>query len=127
MQPVKFKSRKFVCVDPDKCTGCGICEYACTLEKDEKVWKENTPHFTRIFSVGFIGSPVIRLLRALDNKLQCIVVLPEPFFGHVSLLSGKLTIFLSQEPILCQGWGKHLGHFVLDVFPFFLEIQTVSI
>lgn len=29
-------SRRYVSVDPAKCTGCGICEYACTLEKTEK-------------------------------------------------------------------------------------------
>jgi Fe-S-cluster-containing hydrogenase component 2 len=35
MQPTKSDSRKFVAVDPSKCTGCGICEYVCTLEKSE--------------------------------------------------------------------------------------------
>ena len=35
MSPAKFESRKFVSVDPGKCTGCGICEYACTTEKEE--------------------------------------------------------------------------------------------
>ena len=38
MSSKKFKSRKFVSVDPSKCTGCGICEYSCTLEKGEKAW-----------------------------------------------------------------------------------------
>ena len=38
VSPKKFKSRKFVSVDPSKCTGCGICEYSCTLEKGEKAW-----------------------------------------------------------------------------------------
>jgi carbon-monoxide dehydrogenase iron sulfur subunit len=35
MSPAKFESRKFVSVDPSKCTGCGICEYACSTEKEE--------------------------------------------------------------------------------------------
>jgi carbon-monoxide dehydrogenase iron sulfur subunit len=34
MPASKFPSRKFVSVDPSKCTGCGICEYACALEKE---------------------------------------------------------------------------------------------
>ena len=34
MPTAKFSSRKFVAVDPSKCTGCGICEYACALEKE---------------------------------------------------------------------------------------------
>jgi Fe-S-cluster-containing hydrogenase component 2 len=35
MPPVKFTHRKFVSVDPAKCTGCGICELACSQEKGE--------------------------------------------------------------------------------------------
>ncbi len=35
MPPVKFIQRKFVSVDPSKCTGCGICELACSQEKGE--------------------------------------------------------------------------------------------
>ncbi|MDR0318451.1 MAG: 4Fe-4S dicluster domain-containing protein [Nitrososphaerota archaeon] len=30
--------RSFVSVDPSKCIGCGLCEFACTLEKGEQVW-----------------------------------------------------------------------------------------
>ena len=35
MPPAKFTQRKFVSVDPAKCTGCGICELACSQEKGE--------------------------------------------------------------------------------------------
>ena len=35
MPPVKFPKRKFVSVNPAKCTGCGICELACIQEKGE--------------------------------------------------------------------------------------------
>jgi anaerobic carbon-monoxide dehydrogenase iron sulfur subunit len=35
MPSVKFAQRKFVTVDPAKCTGCGICELACSQEKGE--------------------------------------------------------------------------------------------
>ena len=34
----KIQQRKFVSVDPGKCIGCGICEYACTVEKGEGIW-----------------------------------------------------------------------------------------
>ena len=34
----KTLPRKFVSVDPSKCIGCGICEYACTTEKGEDNW-----------------------------------------------------------------------------------------
>ncbi len=32
----KNEQRKFVSVDPSKCTGCGICELACSQEKNEE-------------------------------------------------------------------------------------------
>jgi len=36
MQSAKTEQkRKFVSVDPSKCTGCGICELACSQEKNE--------------------------------------------------------------------------------------------
>ena len=31
-------SRKYVAADPGKCTGCGLCEYVCALEKSEGAW-----------------------------------------------------------------------------------------
>ena len=34
----KTTQRKFVSVDPGKCLGCGICEYACTVEKGDGIW-----------------------------------------------------------------------------------------
>ncbi|MCL2173580.1 MAG: 4Fe-4S dicluster domain-containing protein [Nitrososphaerota archaeon] len=30
--------RAFVSVDPSKCIGCGLCEFACTMEQGEQVW-----------------------------------------------------------------------------------------
>ena len=35
LMSAKTIPRKFVSVDPSKCIGCGICEYACTSEKGE--------------------------------------------------------------------------------------------
>lgn len=32
----KINGRKFVSVDPSKCTGCGICELACIQQKGEQ-------------------------------------------------------------------------------------------
>ena len=60
MQPQKFSEKKFVSVDPGKCTGCGICEYACTLEKGEPVWN---PIRSRI--------RVIRMTPLLNFALAC--------------------------------------------------------
>ncbi len=52
-------SRKFVSVDPSKCTGCGICEYVCASEKCEH-W---TPLGSRI--------RVIRITPMLNAAMTC--------------------------------------------------------
>jgi len=56
----KDVSRKFVAVDPAKCTGCGLCEYVCTLEKNELPWN---PLKSRI--------RVIRITPAFNFALTC--------------------------------------------------------
>jgi len=32
---VKIHERKFVSADPEKCVGCQVCEYACSLTKEQ--------------------------------------------------------------------------------------------
>jgi Fe-S-cluster-containing hydrogenase component 2 len=58
MPTAKFPQRKFVSVDPYKCTGCGICELACSQEKGE-----TTPLKSRI--------RVIRMKPLFDFALAC--------------------------------------------------------
>jgi anaerobic carbon-monoxide dehydrogenase iron sulfur subunit len=36
--PTKIQQQKFISVDPSKCIGCGICEYACAIEKGKGTW-----------------------------------------------------------------------------------------
>jgi carbon-monoxide dehydrogenase iron sulfur subunit len=60
MSPAKFESRKFVSVDPSKCTGCGICEYACAIEKEESL---GNPLCSRI--------RVIRMTPLFNFALAC--------------------------------------------------------
>ena len=61
MQSVKTEQkRKFVSVDPAKCIGCGICEYACTVEKGEAVWN---PMRSRI--------RVVRMTPVFNFALSC--------------------------------------------------------
>ncbi len=52
--------RKFVSVDPSKCIGCGICEYACTVEKGEGSWN---PIRSRI--------RVVRMAPVFNFALSC--------------------------------------------------------
>ena len=54
------QQRKFISVDPGKCIGCGICEYACTVEKGENTWN---PIRSRI--------RVVRMAPVLNFALSC--------------------------------------------------------
>ncbi|MEM0312971.1 MAG: 4Fe-4S dicluster domain-containing protein [Candidatus Bathyarchaeia archaeon] len=56
----KFKDRKFIAVEPGKCTGCSLCEYVCALEKKEAVWN---PLRSRI--------RVIRVTPAFNLAMAC--------------------------------------------------------
>jgi Fe-S-cluster-containing hydrogenase component 2 len=60
MQSAKTEQRKFISVDPSKCIGCGICEYACTVEKGEATWN---PIRSRI--------RVVRMAPILNFALTC--------------------------------------------------------
>lgn len=60
MQSAKTQQRKFVSVDPCKCIGCGICEYACTVEKGESSWN---PIRSRI--------RVVRMAPVFNFALSC--------------------------------------------------------
>jgi Fe-S-cluster-containing hydrogenase component 2 len=60
MQSAKIQQRKFVSVDPGKCIGCGLCEYACTVEKGEGIWN---PIHSRI--------RVVRMAPVFNFALTC--------------------------------------------------------
>jgi carbon-monoxide dehydrogenase iron sulfur subunit len=75
MQAAKTQQRKFVSVDPSKCIGCGLCEYACTLEKGEAVWNpirsrirvvRMAPMFN--FALSCRGCKDARCVRACPEK-----------------------------------------------------------
>ena len=74
MPPTKFESRKFVSVDPSKCTGCGICEYACALEKGEAVWN---PIKSRIRVVRLTPLFNFALACRFCEDAKCVTACPE--------------------------------------------------
>jgi Fe-S-cluster-containing hydrogenase component 2 len=59
MQSVN-SGRTFVSVDPSKCIGCGLCEFACTVEKGEQFWN---PICSRI--------RVVRMAPLFNFALSC--------------------------------------------------------
>ena len=74
MPTSKFPSRKFVSVDPSKCTGCGICEYACTLEKEEN---NTNPIRSRIRVVRMTPLFNFALACRFCEDAKCVTACPE--------------------------------------------------
>jgi Fe-S-cluster-containing hydrogenase component 2 len=95
MPPAKFESRKFVSVDPSKCTGCGICGYACTLEKGENVWN---PLRSRIRVVRMIPLFNFALACRFCEDAQCVKACPEKALAQ----SEKTGILMIKEKN-CKG------------------------
>jgi carbon-monoxide dehydrogenase iron sulfur subunit len=95
MQPPKFEQRKFVSVDPSKCTGCGICEYACALEKDEAVWN---PIRSRIRVVRVTPLFNFALACRFCEDAKCVKACPEKALSQ----SEKTGIIMVKEK-QCKG------------------------
>jgi carbon-monoxide dehydrogenase iron sulfur subunit len=91
----KTQHRKFVSVDPGKCIGCGICEYACTVEKGEGVWN---PLRSRIRVVRM--APVFNFAltcRGCDDA-KCVKACPER-----ALSQSESTGLLIIDQTKCKG------------------------
>jgi len=95
MPSSKFENRKFVSVDPSKCTGCGICEYACTLEKGEAVWN---PIRSRIRVVRMTPLFNFALACRFCEDAKCVKACPEKALAQ----SEKTGILMVKEK-QCKG------------------------
>jgi Fe-S-cluster-containing hydrogenase component 2 len=95
MQPPKFTERKFVSVDPSKCTGCGICEYACTLEKGEAVWN---PLRSRIRVIRMTPLFNFALACRFCEDAPCVKACPEK-----ALVQSEKTGVLMVKDKKCKG------------------------
>ena len=95
MPSSKFENRKFVSVDPSKCTGCGICEYACTLEKGETVWN---PIRSRIRVVRMTPLFNFALACRFCEDAKCVKACPEKALSQ----SEKTGILMVKEK-QCKG------------------------
>jgi carbon-monoxide dehydrogenase iron sulfur subunit len=74
MPASKFPARKFVSVDPSKCTGCGICEYACALEKEKDTMN---PIRSRIRVVRMTPMFNFALACRSCEDAKCVTACPE--------------------------------------------------
>jgi carbon-monoxide dehydrogenase iron sulfur subunit len=87
--------RKFVSVDPGKCIGCGLCEYACTVEKGEGIWN---PIRSRIRVVRM--APVFNFALTCRgcNDAKCVKACPER-----ALSQSEATGLLIVDETKCKG------------------------
>jgi anaerobic carbon-monoxide dehydrogenase iron sulfur subunit len=95
MSASKFPSRKFISVDPSKCTGCGICEYACTLEKEES---NLNPIRSRIRVVRMTPMFNFALACRFCEDAKCVTACPEKALSQ----SEKTGIIMVKEK-KCKG------------------------
>ena len=56
---VKIHDRKFVSADPDKCVGCQVCEYACSMSRD------------KVFNPLKSGIRVVRINQVINMAVTC--------------------------------------------------------
>ena len=94
MSTSKFPSRKFVSVDPSKCTGCGICEYACALEKGNNV----NPLSARIRIVRMTPMFNFALACRFCEDAKCVTACPEK-----ALSQSEQTGIIMIEEKNCKG------------------------
>ena len=87
-------SRRYVSVDPAKCTGCGICEYACTLEKTEK-WN---PLKSRIRVLRFTPLLNAAMTCRFCKDAPCVKACPEK-----ALIQADQTGLLMLDERKCNG------------------------
>jgi carbon-monoxide dehydrogenase iron sulfur subunit len=95
MPQSKFSSRKFVSVNPSKCTGCGICEYACTLEKGETVWN---PLRSRIRVIRMTPLFNFALACRFCEDAKCVTACPEK-----ALVQSEETGVIMVKDNKCKG------------------------
>jgi anaerobic carbon-monoxide dehydrogenase iron sulfur subunit len=93
MPSVKFTQRKFVSVDPAKCTGCGICELACSQEKGESSQLQSRIRVVRM-------KPIFNFALACRSceDAKCVKACPEK---ALSQAEGTGIIMVSDKK--CKG------------------------
>ncbi|MBE0512873.1 4Fe-4S dicluster domain-containing protein [Candidatus Bathyarchaeota archaeon] len=89
-------ARKFVSADPDKCVGCAVCEYICSLEK-EKVFN---PTKSRIRMVRLHPLINLSVTCRLCEDPPCVAACPRD-----ALEQSKETGVIMIDEEKCNGCG----------------------
>ena len=93
---VKIHERKFVSADPDKCVGCGICEYACSWTK-EKAFNPLKSRI-RVVRVNQLANMSVTCRRCEDPP--CVAACPRD-----AIKQSEETGTIILDPDKCNGCG----------------------
>jgi Fe-S-cluster-containing dehydrogenase component len=93
---VKIHERKFVSSDPDKCVGCQVCEYACSMVKE----KAFNPLKSRIRVVRVNQLANMAVTCRLCEDPPCIVACPRD-----ALTQSEETGAIIVDKDKCNGCG----------------------
>ena len=93
---VKIHERKFVSADPDKCVGCQVCEYACSMTKE----KAFNPLKSRIRVVRINQLINLAVTCRLCEDPRCIAACPRE-----ALTQSEETGLVSVDKDKCNGCG----------------------
>jgi len=88
--------RRFVAADPDKCDGCGICEYVCSMEK-EKVFNPLKSRI-RVVRLNLIANVAIAC--RLCEDAPCVAACPRE-----ALSQSEETGVIMVDEDKCDGCG----------------------
>ncbi len=93
---VKEHERKFVSVDPEKCVGCQICEYACSFSKE----KAFNPLKSRIRVVRVNQLANMAVTCRLCEEPACVAACPKD-----ALKQDEKTGIITLDKDKCNGCG----------------------
>ena len=93
---VKIHDRKFVSVDPEKCVGCQVCEYACSFTKE----KAFNPLKSRIRVVRVNQLANMSVTCRLCEDPACVAACPRD-----ALTQSEETGTIILDPDKCNGCG----------------------
>jgi Fe-S-cluster-containing hydrogenase component 2 len=88
--------RKFVSADPNKCIGCCVCEYACSVEKE----KTYNPTKSRIRAVRLNALANLAITCRLCEDPPCVAACPRD-----ALTQSEETGVIMIDEEACNGCG----------------------
>lgn len=91
------KRHEFVTIDANKCVGCGICEYVCSLEKE----KAFNPMLSRIKVTRLYPHTNLSITCRLCENAPCVIACPR---GALEQSEESGVILVDEDKCIGCGW-----------------------